>query len=368
MFYNVTDPFFTGSGTSCAPGLSIPDPGGWAPGILLPEGEYLASSIPVPSFGALIANESSNHRGVYLTSFMELSSSDDDRQVLYNAMAWAAGRRLYPALPPPPPEDLWISKVTDRLKLNWTVSDPVPDVWFEIFRANSVASFNFNDPYDTVTSPPYLDVSGTAIDPSNYYYVVRAVNITSGKSETNTKKVGKFVNVLGKGTNDISIPFELKNTSVDAVFGDISADIIEVSAYDSSTATWLSWSPGIGGLLTNVDNTMGLRVVSKRKNLGFITIGRVPQSTDISLTITMDTWFFVGYPNFNTHTLPDILDDNGLAGLYILVLHYNPTDRRSPWKWFDPINPSGSSLKNLKTGKGYWILMSSNGSWRVPGE
>ncbi len=368
IFYNVTDPFFTGSGISCAPGLLIPDPGGWGPGILLPEGEYLASSIPVPSFGAVIANESSTHRGVYLTSFMEMSSGDDDRQVLYNAMAWAAGRRLYPALPPPPPEDLWISQVTDRLKLNWTVSDPVPDVWFGIFRANSVNAFNFSDPYDTVTSPPYLDVSGTATDSNNYYYVVRAVNVTSGKSETNTKKVGKFVNVLGKGTNDISIPFELKNTSIEAVFGDISADIREVSAYDSSTATWLSWRPGIGGLLSDVNNTMGLRVLSKRKSLGFITMGRVPQSTDITFTLTVDNWFFVGYPNFNTRTLPDILDDNGLAGLYLLVLHYDPSDRRSPWRWFDPIDPSGSSLKNLRTGKGYWILMSSNGTWVVPRE
>lgn len=368
MFYNVSDPFFTGSGISCTPGLLVPDPNGWVPNLLLPSGRYLANSTPEPSFGAVIANDTGSHRGVYLTSFMEMSSSDDDRQVLYNAMVWSAGRRLYPALSPPSPENLSISKVTDRLRLNWTVIDPRPDVWFNIYRANSVNTFDFGTFYDQVTFPPYLDVSGTATDPENYYYVVRAVNITSGKSELNTAKVGKLYNVLHKRTNDISIPFELENTSVEAVFGDISADIREVSVYDSTTATWLSWRPGIGGTLTDIDNTMGIRLVSKRKDLGFISIGRVPQSTDIDLTIIADNWFFVGYPCFMTNILPDILDNHGLAGLYILVLHYDPTDRKAPWKWFDPNDPGGSPLQSLETGKGYWILMIADGNWRVPGE
>ncbi|MCK4445252.1 MAG: hypothetical protein KAW09_11955, partial [Thermoplasmata archaeon] len=269
VFFNVSDPFQTGSGISCTPGTQIPDPNGWAADILLPDGRYLANTTPIPSFGAIMASDTGTHRGIYLSSFMEMSSTNDDRQVLYNAMVWAGGRTLYPALPPPSPVNFTISKFTDRLRLNWTVVDPRPDVWFNIFRAHSVGSFDFGIPYDQVTAPPYLDVSGTATDPNNYYYVVRAINVTSGISESNTNKVGKFYNALHKGTNDISIPFILENTSVESVFGDLSADIREVSVYDSTTATWLIWVPGIGGTLTDVDNTMGIRVVSKRKDLGF---------------------------------------------------------------------------------------------------
>ncbi len=368
VFFQMPDPFFTGSGLSCTPGLSVPDPNGWVPSILLEGGEYLADATPPPPFGAVIANDNASYRGIYLTSFMEMLSSDDDRQMLYTAIVWAAGRNLYPALPPDTPEEFWITIVGDRLKLNWTVADPKPDVWFNIFRAPTVDGFNFNIPYDQVTAPPYHDISGTATNPNNYYYVVRAINITSGMSETNTNKVGKFYNQLHKGTNDISIPFQLNNTSVEAVFDAISVEIREVAVYDSATAMWLRWTPGIGGSLTDVDNTMGIRVISKRKNLGFVTVGIVPKTTMINLTISADAWFFVGYPNFKVNALPGILDNHGLAGLYVLVLHYDPTDRKAPWKWYDPNDPGGSPLREFETGKGYWIFMSVSGTWRVPGE
>ncbi|UCD92808.1 MAG: hypothetical protein JSV43_02505, partial [Methanobacteriota archaeon] len=368
MFFQMPDPFSTGSGISCTPGVVMPDPNGWAPSILLTDGEYLGNSIPPPPYGAVIANDNASYRGIYLTSFMEMLSSHDDSQMLYNAMVWAAGRTLYPALPPEPPEGLRISIVGDRLKLNWTVDNPKPDVWFNIFRALTIDGFNFNIPYDQVSAPPYLDISGTATDPSDYYYVVRAINITSGMSDDNTNKVGKFYNKLHKGTNDISIPFEMRDSSVEAVFGAISSEIVEVAVYDSTTAVWLRWIPGVGGPLTDVDNTMGIRVISKRNNVGFITVGRVPVNTTIDLTIHADAWFFVGYPNFKTNALPGILDDYGLAGLYVLVLHYDPTDRKAPWKWYDPNDPGGSPLREFETGKGYWILMSANGTWMVPGE
>ncbi len=369
VFYNVPDPFTTVSGISCVPGLVGPDPSGWTAGHLLPGAEYLANSTPMPSMGAIIANDTGVFRGLYLTNMYELSSSSNDKQLLYNSMVWAGGKTLYPPVPPDPPQDLRISVVGADLQLDWTVVTPEPDVRFNIFKSDTVDGFNFGFPDAQVPAPPWTD-PGAAADTSNHFYVVRAINISSSLTETNTNKVGKFYNSFHKGTNDISIPFILHDTSVDVVFASVAADISRVSVYDSLTGAWLSWVPGVGGPLTDVDNTQGIRVISDKNNVDFVTVGKVPDNTTIDLTIITDDWFFVGYPNLlsTPGALPDVLDNNGLAGLYLMVLYYDPTDRKNPWKWFDPNDPGGSPLQGLDTGKGYWILMIANGTWTVPGE
>ncbi|TET91805.1 MAG: hypothetical protein E3J35_01080 [Methanomassiliicoccales archaeon] len=363
IFFQIpNDPFTTASGISSVPGAE------WDASVLLPGAEYIGKSEPTPSEGAMVGNKSTNFRGIYLSNAHEITSNLNDRQILYNAMIWASGRDMWPPVVPDAPRELWISVQGDALQLDWIVDKPEAEVHFNIFRSLTVDGFNFAILHDRVAAPPYLDASPTGVDSNNYYYVVRAINITSGLFETNTNKVGKFYNKLHKGTNDISIPFELQDTSVDVVFADIVADITRVSIFDTATGTWLAWIPGVGGPLRDVDRTMGIRVVSTRNNLDFITVGRVSQSTDIGMTIGMSQWFFVGYPCFKTYPLPDILDSNGLAGLYALVLYYDPTDRRAPWKWFDPNDPGGSPLQVLETGKGYWINLNINGTWTVPGE
>ncbi|MCK4444071.1 MAG: hypothetical protein KAW09_05980, partial [Thermoplasmata archaeon] len=370
VFYNMPDPFTTVSGISSTPGFVGPDPNGWTAANLLMGGEYLGNSTPEPSAGAIIGNDAGTYRGIYLSNAHEMSSSSDDKQILYNSMVWAAGYNFIIPLPPDPPQNLWISKNVDRLQLDWTPINPQPEVHFNIFRSPTVDGFSFGIPYDQVPSPPYLDSAGTATDTSDYYYVVRAINITSLLTETNTNKVGKFYNQLRKGTNDVSIPFVLQDTSVGTVFAGMDADLDSVSVYDSTTATWLTYIPGVGGPLKDVDNTMGIRIVANKNNVDFITVGRVPTNTVIDLTIVSDPWFFVGYPNLlpAPGALPDVLDDNGLAGLYIIVMYYDPSDRKMPWKWFDPNDPGGSPLQSLETGKGYWILMNASGTWTVPGE
>lgn len=371
VFFHIADPFTTDSGISATPGGIIPDPAGWTAVNLLAGAEYLGNSTPVPSAGAIIANDPGPYRGIYLSNAHEMLSNADDKQILYNSMIWAAGYTLFPSVPPLPPTNLQIAIVGPDLELDWTPGSAEPDVHFNVFRSMTVDGFNFGIPYDQTPSPPWIDFDANeAADANNYFYVVRAINVTSLLTETNTNKVGKFYNQLHKGTNDISIPFELHDTTVGAVFGDISGDISKVSVYDTATATWLSWVPMIGGPLTDVDNIKGIRVQSDKNNLDFITVGRVPTSTPIALTIGLDSWFFVGYPNLLdiSGALPDVLDDNGLAGLYIIVMYYDPTDRRMPWKWFDPNDPGGSPLQSLETGKGYWILMIVGGTWTVPGE
>jgi hypothetical protein len=371
VFFNMPDPFTTVSGISSTPGGVTPDPAGWTATYLLPGAEYLGNSTPEPSAGAIIANDTGTYRGIYLSNAHEMSSSVDDTQILYNAMVWADGKTMFPSIPPPAPTNLVITVNGPELELDWTPGSAEPDVQFNIFRSMTVDGFNFGIPYDQTPAPPWTDPdTNEGTNANNYFYVVRAINITSLLTETNLNKVGKFYNVLHKGTNDISIPFELHDTTVGAVFGLISGDISKVSVYDSATATWLSWVPMVGGPLTDVDNMLGIRVESDRNNLDFITVGRVPTSTPIDLTIGLDSWFFVGYPNLldAPGLLPDVLDNNGLAGLYVIVMYYDPTDRKMPWKWFDPNDPGGSPLQSIENGKGYWILMNASGTWTVPGE
>jgi len=121
----------------------------------------------------------------------ELSSSSNDKQLLYNSMVWAGGKMLYPPVPPDPPQDLWISVVGADLQLDWTVVSPEPDVRFNIFKSLTVDGFNFALPEAQVPAPPWTD-PGAAADTSNYFYIVRAINISSSLTETNTDKVGKF--------------------------------------------------------------------------------------------------------------------------------------------------------------------------------
>jgi hypothetical protein len=366
IFANVSsDPFTTASGTSCTPGLGVPDPGGWTSGLILPGAEYIGNSTPEPSAGAIVVNDTGNYRGVFLSSMMEAFSNVDDKQIIYNSIVWASGRTLFPVRPPNPPQDLWITKMGLDLELDWIDTNPAADVVYNIFRATTVDGFNFGGlPYASTPAPPYTDID-VADDANNYYYVVRAYNTTSTLTENNTDKVGKFYNLLHKGTNDISIPFELQFTDVALVFAEIDLQIDEVAVFDSGTGTWETWPTGT---LTDVDNTMGIRVTSNRNNLPFISVGRVPKNTTITLSTLGSPWFFVGYPNFKVNPLPDILDDNGLLGLYLIVYHYDPTDRKSPWKWYDPNDPLGSPLTDFETGKGYWIRLIASGTWVVPGE
>ena len=64
----------------------------------------------------------------------------------------------------------------------------------------------------------------------------------------------------------------------------------------------------------------------------------------------------IGYPSGSAVTLPDALAS--IAGKYIRVYAYDPSDVGDPWKSFDPSAPSlVNDLTTLASGKGYWVQM-----------
>ncbi|MCK4444980.1 MAG: hypothetical protein KAW09_10575, partial [Thermoplasmata archaeon] len=202
-----------------------------------------------------------------------------------------------------------------------------------------------------------------------YYYIVRAYD-SNGNEEMNVNTAGKFIITLYPKTNEISIPFRLQTTTTSVVFAQLTGLFNKIEAFDAQMGVWKTWTP-TGGTLTDVDHLMGLRVTMKPSAgiVDFVTVGQVPGMTDIDLyhNLVSDYWNFVGFPRHLNTPLPEALDNYGMAGKYDLVLWYDPLDKKQHWKWFDPNDPGGSPLTELRPGMGIWVHTTITGIWSLPG-
>ncbi|MFQ6060068.1 MAG: hypothetical protein ACE5KV_02070, partial [Thermoplasmata archaeon] len=250
--------------------------------------------------------------------------------------------------------------------------NPSPNLQgYNIYRANTVYGFNFGAPYRSVGVgvTEFIDTGTGVGDPNNYYYIVRAYD-TKGNEEQNRNIVGKFIITLYPKNNEVSIPFELKYTKSSIVFSQINGLFNIIEAYDALTGMWKTWD-GSGGLLTDVDHKMGLRIKMKASSpiTDFVTVGRVPGMTEIEMyhELTSSYWNFVGFPRHLNTPLPQALDNYGMMGKYDIVLWYDPLDKKAHWKWFDPNDPNGSPLQELRPGMGIWVHTTQGGTWSLPG-
>ncbi|UCD92319.1 MAG: hypothetical protein JSV43_08920 [Methanobacteriota archaeon] len=360
LFRNIPDNYDTSNGTTLSPGNLVTDPDEWMPGHLL-NGEYKALSTP-RAHGAVITNESGNFSAVYITNFVENKSNMNDKQLLYNAMIWARTSVT-------PPTNLWIYKSGNELRLEWTESTSPWVEGYRIYKATSVNGFDFDVTSGSVPAgtTQWIDPQPDAgIDPFSYFYVVRAYD-KAGHEEKNLNKVGKFALQLYKGTNEISIGFELSDHTTSVAFESVAGSYRYIEAFDPYTCIWRVWTP-TGGTLTQIHRSMGLRV-NMRLNGLLINVGRVTStSIDLPKVTVCDYWNFVGYPSFETMPLPQVLDDGGMAGKYEMVLFFDPTDKKARWKFFDPNDPDGSTLRELRPGMGIWINVLQAGTWEVKGD
>ncbi|UCD92318.1 MAG: hypothetical protein JSV43_08915, partial [Methanobacteriota archaeon] len=359
LFTNINEFYNTGDVTTMSPGfLGIAE--NWTAGHLA-GGEYKALSTPTEN-AAVIAYEPGAYNSVYITNFVENNSVANDRQLLYNAMIW--GRTSIDS-----PTNLWIYKDGTGLRLEWTESTSPKVQGYRIYRATSVNGFDFNTVYDIVPAGTsiWTDTQPDAgIDFENYFYLVRAFD-EKGNEEMNLNKVGKFVQQLYKGTNEISIGFELRDHTTSVAFESVTGLYRTIEAFDPNMCVWKTWTP-TGGTLSQIDRSMGLRVRMQSDGM-LINVGRVVHT---SITITRepacDLWNFVGYPSFETKPLPAVLDDNGMSGKYDMVLYYDAADKKAKWKFFDPNDPGGSTLTELRPGMGIWIHVVQAGTWEVSGD
>lgn len=360
LFHNITDNYTTASGWTLSPGFAgVPD--NWTVS-LLTVGQYKALSDPTRN-GAVIVYEPGDFNAVYITNFAEKNSNADDKQLLYNAMAWGRSSVTRPT-------NLWIYKSGDTLRLEWQESLSPKVEGYRIYRATSVNGFDFGSIYDEVVVGTYqwTDPQPDAgIDPIDYFYLVRAFD-ANGDEEQNLNKVGKFVNHLLKGTNLVSMGFEMTDYSTSTAIESIESIYKSVEAYDPLTCIWKSWTPPGQGDLTEINRSMGLRVRVRADGL-LINVGRVaPATIVIPEASACGNWNFVGYPSFVERSLPGVLDDHGMAGKYDLVMYFNPANKKGKWEFYDPSDPDGSTLKAFKPGMGFWIHVTAAGIWKVEGD
>ena len=369
LFYNIATNYNTRNGTSLTGGFALSGPEPWDLTYLIGatfEALEDTSVNPLGPYGAVIPYEPGSYNSVYISNFVERLANTNDKQLLYNAMVWARSSVKAPS-------DLWVElwNSDNDLKLTWTENPSTGLVGYNIYRANTVDSFTFGVPLATVPAgtTEYVD-PGTGIpDPNNYYYVVRAYD-SNGNEEMNMNIAGKFIITLYPRANEISIPFILQTTTTSVVFSQLAGSFDSIEAYDAQMGVWKTWTP-TGGTLMDVDHKMGLRVTMKPNSgiVDFVTVGRVPAVTDIDLYHDMisDYWNFVGFPRHLNTPLPNALDDWGMAGKYDLVLWYDPTDKKQHWKWFNPNDPGGSPLTELRPGMGIWVHTTQAGLWSLPG-
>jgi hypothetical protein len=366
LFVGIPDHYDTRNGTSLCPGIVFTGPEQWE-ALHLSGGAYEALHDSVTPFGAVIANEPGDYNAVYISNWVERSAGPYDKQILYNAMVW--GRSSVKG-----PSDLWIELWNGDadLRLTWTENLSPNLQGYNIYRANAVDAFTFGSPDVTLLpgTTEWVD-GGTGIgNANNYYYIVRAFD-DKGNEEQNRNIVGKFIITLYRGNNEISIPFELKVTNTNQVFSQLGNDYEKIYAFDALTGMWKDWD-GMGGLLADVDHKMGLRVEMKNsapQATAFVTVGRVPGMTDIDMyhNLASSYWNFVGFPRHLDTPLPQALDNYGMMGMYDLVYWYDPLDKKAHWKWFDPADPGGSPLTELRPGMGIWVHTTQAGTWSVPG-
>jgi len=80
------------------------------------------------------------------------------------------------------------------------------------------------------------------------------------------------------------------------------------------------------------------------------------------------------YTGWNLISLPLIPEGTSIASVlspindnYSIVWEYNASDTSDHWKKYDPGVPFGNDLTNMESGKGYWIMMTSDDTLPISG-
>lgn len=263
---------------------------------------------------------------------------------------------------PETPADLmaWING--DDITLGWNMSNLSNVDYYNIYRSNQG-----NGPYilwsNTTNEPDPLATmwndTNAAIDSNNYFYMVTAVNKTIGESVT-SNIAGKYLLPLGEGWNMISIPFIQKNSSLETVFSSVNGNYDIIIWYDATKDNWISSENG----LNNIDPTMSVWIHMKT-NSNLKVAGRVPSSINIKLNASGSGWNFVGYPSITNKTIESALGLLWTESKIDAVQHFNCLDINDPWKHKKSGKPFGNDLEYMRTGEGYWILVTQDCEWII---
>ena len=169
---------------------------------------------------------------------------------------------------------------------------------------------------------------------------------------------GRTLN-LYTGWNLISLPLMPEDTSITSLLSPINGNYSIVWEYNASDTAdhWKKYDPGVpfGNDLTNMEPGKGYWIMMTSDDTLPIS-GTVPESTDIDLKIS---WNLVGFNSLDSQPIAEAL--SSINENYSIVWAYNASDTTDHWKKYDPGVPFGNDLINVEPGRGYWIMMTSEG-------
>jgi hypothetical protein len=164
---------------------------------------------------------------------------------------------------------------------------------------------------------------------------------------------------LFTGWNLISLPLMPEDTNITSLLSPINGNYSIVWEYNASDTSdhWKKYDPSVpfGNDLTNMEPGKGYWIVMTSDDT--LPISRaVPESVDIDLKIG---WNLVGFNSLDSKPIAEAL--SSINGNYSIVWAYNASDTTDHWKKYDPSVPFGNDLINMEPGRGYWIMMTSEG-------
>ena len=167
--------------------------------------------------------------------------------------------------------------------------------------------------------------------------------------------------------NLLSISWQPNDPAPGAVFLPIQSAVRRVFAFDACDTAdpWKLWDPANPGAsdLTSITPAKGFWL----EGTGAATLpegGPEPVTTSIPLCLG---WNLIGFPLSSPRPVGAALA--AIAGQYLRVFGFDPTDADDPWEVFDVAVPAwANDLAELRPGRGYWIYVTQATTLTVSNE
>ncbi|MBP9822624.1 MAG: hypothetical protein KBF21_00240 [Thermoanaerobaculia bacterium] len=156
--------------------------------------------------------------------------------------------------------------------------------------------------------------------------------------------------------NLLSISWQPNDPSPGAVFLPIASAVRRVFAFDACDTAdpWKVWDPASPGTsdLTAITPTKGFWL--EGQGSGTLPEGG-PEPTTTSIPLCLG-WNLIGYPAGSARPVATALAS--IAGQYIRLFGFDPTDSADPWEVYDVAVPVwANDMTELRPGRGYWIYI-----------
>lgn len=234
------------------------------------------------------------------------------------------------------------------IQLSWPASPSGDVTHYEIFRADSLSSFNMSQPYRKVNNTVFVDAGCGDDNPTNYYYRIRAVDGVGNYGQA-SYTAGKIGQSFDAGWGLMSNPFLTNDTPLDIAFSSVKWG--HIMYYDNTDAAdpWKSNKTGRLQLFNDIhymNNTMAAWVKLEKPDCLAVT-GVV---TNVSIEL-LAGWNFVAYPYHEPMQVQD-----ALAGVPYDRVEGN--NQSQPY-WLESLGDTDMMLP----GRGYWIHLTATYTW-----